>query len=208
MNRRQTRLHTATPADRLSRTREITLACAIVVSWAGWANVVQAQEKPAEVPTFKHQITGLFCPEREQDLRDLCEQQLTKFKLVSVDYANSEATFAYDPAVVFPGAKPEQYVERLNNELRSVSRYTFGAKPLRTMAKDQLKRVEIPIAGLDCKACSLAVYEIIAKLPGVEQAQASFRLGRATAYIDPTKIDQARIEMELKQRGVSLATTP
>lgn len=203
-----TRFQNATPLGGAPILWWMTLASGLVVAWIGRTNLVQAQEKPADIKSFTHQITGLFCPERKQDLRDLCEQKLTKFKLVSIDYANAEATFAYDPAVVFPGAKPEQYVERFDNELRNASRHTFGAKPLRTIAKDKLQLVEIPIAGLDCKACSLAVYEIIAKLPGVEQANASFRLGRATALIDPAKIDQARIEMALKQRGVSIATTP
>ena len=75
---------------------------------------------------------------------------------------------------------------------------------LRTIATDKLKRIEIPIVGLDCKACSLAAYEIVARLKGVEQAQASFKEGRVTVLVDAEKIDQAEIEAALKQRGVTI----
>ncbi len=166
--------------------------------------LVSADDKPAEPKLIKHQITGLFCPEREQDFKVLCEQKLAKFKLVSIDYANAEATFDYDPAKEFPGAKPEQVIERFDNEVRNVSRHTFGVKPLRTIPKEKLKLIELPIVGLDCKACSLAVYEIIFRLKGVEQATASFKSSKATALVDPEKIDQTEIEMALKQRGVTL----
>jgi copper chaperone CopZ len=152
----------------------------------------------------KHQITGLFCAEREQDFKELCEKKLARFKLVSIDYANAEATFDYDPAQVFPGAAPEQVIERFDNEVRNASRHTFGAKALRTTPKETLVLVEIPIMGLDCKACSLAVYEIIYRLKGVEQATASFKLGKATALIDPEKIDRATLEKALQDRGVTL----
>lgn len=163
-----------------------------------------AEDKPAESQLMKHQITGLFCPEREQDFKDLCAQKLARFKLVSIDYANAEATFAYYPAQEFPGATPAQIIERFNNEVRNVSRSTFGIKPLRTTPKEQLKLIEIDIVGLDCKACSLAVYEIIERLDGVEQATAYFKTGKATALIDPAKIDRAKIEAALKDRGVAV----
>lgn len=165
---------------------------------------VSADDKPAETKLIKHQITGLFCTEREQDFKVLCEQKLAKFKLVSIDYANAEASFDYDPAKEFPGAKPEQVIERFDNEVRNASRHTFGVKPLRTTPKEKLKLIELPIVGLDCKACSLAVYEMIYRLKGVEQATASFKTGKATALVDPEKIDQTEIEMALKQRGVTI----
>ena len=152
----------------------------------------------------KHQITGLFSPDREKDLREVFEQKLPQFKLISIDFKNAEASFDYDPTKIFPGAKPEQIVERFDNELRNATRHTFGAKPLRTIEKDKLKLVEIPIVGLDCKACSLAVYEMLYRLKGVELATASFKEGKLTALIDPEKIDRVEIEMTLKQRGVQI----
>lgn len=172
--------------------------------WLSLFTAVTAQDKPAEAKLVKHQIIGLFCPEREKDFKDLCEQKLARFKLVSVDYPNAEASFGYDPVREFPGAKPEQVIERLNNEVRQASRQTFGVKPLRSVPKEKLKLEEFEIVGLDCKACSLAVYEIIERLKGVEQATAYFKVGKATALIDPEKIDRTEIEMTLKQRGVTL----
>ena len=163
-----------------------------------------AEEKPTEPKLIKHQITGLFCPEREADLRELIARKLPQFKLMNVDYDNAEAAFDYDPTKAFPGAKPDQMIERFDNELRNASRHTFGAKPLRTIPKDKLKLVEFLIVGLDCKASSLAVYESIYRLKGVELATASFKEGKATALIDPEKIDRVEIEMALKQRGVQL----
>jgi copper chaperone CopZ len=152
----------------------------------------------------KHQITGLFCPEREADFKQLCEQKLARFKLVSIDYVNAEATFDYDPAKEFPGANPAQVIERFDNELRNASRHTFGVKALRTTPKEKLELVEIPIAGLDCKACSLAVYEILYRLKGVEQATAYFKVRKATALIDPAQTNRAELEKVLKERGVTV----
>ncbi|MCC7422142.1 MAG: heavy-metal-associated domain-containing protein [Planctomycetaceae bacterium] len=157
-----------------------------------------------EAPTgIRHQITGLFMPEREGDLREAVAL-VPGVKLLAIDYPNAEATFDYDAARVFPGAKPEQIVERFDQKLREASRSTFGVKPLRSMPLEKLKRVEVPVAGLDCKACALSAYESVYRLPGVELATASFKDGKVTALIDPEKIDEAGIARALKQRGVTL----
>jgi copper chaperone CopZ len=157
----------------------------------------------ARAEATKHQVTGLFMKEREQDLREAVER-IPQVKLVSIDFENAEANFEYDPAKVFPGAKPQQIVERLDNLLKSVSNHTFGIKPLRSAPLEQLRLVEIPVAGLDCKACCLAAYEAVYKLDGVERATASFREGRVTALIDPEKTDRAKLEDALKKRGVQI----
>jgi cation transport ATPase len=88
--------------------------------------------------------------------------------------------------------------------LRSASRSTFGIKPLRSIPLEKLRLIEIPVAGLDCKACSLGAYEAIYRLDGVERATASFREGRVMALIDPEKMDRARLEAALKKRGVEV----
>lgn len=183
--------------------------CRLTLVLAGWLSLAlplsaQAVDPPAAGPRVKHQIAGLFCPERVDDFRQLCAEKLARFKLVSVDYERAEATFEYDPAREFPGANPTQVIERFDNELRNVSKHTFGAKPLRVTPDDKLQRVELSIEGLDCKACSLACYEIIARLNGVEQATASFKTKTATALIDPAQISRAEIEAALRQRGVTV----
>ena len=152
----------------------------------------------------KHQIVGLFMPEREQDLRELLQEKLPQFKLVQVDIVNAEVILEYDAASVWPGEKPEKYVERLDALLRQHSRNTFGAKPLRTVPLEKLTRVVIPVVGLDCKGCSYAAYLMIYQLPGVECATASFKSGKVTALIDPHLTDKTKLEEALKAGEVEL----
>lgn len=157
----------------------------------------------ARAEPIKHQITGLFMKEREADLRAALEK-VPDVRLVNVDYASAEATFDYDPAKLFPGAKPEQRLQRFDNLLRTASNHTFGVKPLRTTPLDKLQRIEIPVAGCHCKACSLAAYEAIYRIEGVERAMASFREGLVTALIDPTRTDRAKLVEALKKRRVDV----
>jgi copper chaperone CopZ len=156
---------------------------------------------PVRAETAKHQVTGLFMRNREQDLREAVAQ-IPNIKLVSIDFNNAEATFDYDPAKAFPGAKPDQVIQRFDNLLKSASNHTFGIKPLRNVPLQKLQLIEIPVAGLDCKACCLAAYEAVYKLEGVERATASFRDGRVTVLIDPEKTGRSQLEAALKKRGV------
>ena len=157
----------------------------------------------ARADTIKHQITGLFMKERVPDLREAVAN-MPQVKLVSIEFANAEATFDYDPRKLFPGAKPQEFLGRFDNLLRSASHHTFGVKPLRKVPLERLRLIEIPVAGLDCKACSLAAYEAVYRLEGVERATASFREGRVTALIDLGKIDRAKLVDALKKRGVQV----
>jgi len=109
---------------------------------------------------------------------------------------------------VIPGARPEQIIERFDNKLREVSRSTFGIKPICATPRDKLQFIEIPVLGLDCKACCLAAYEAVYKLEGVEQATASFKDGLVTAWIDPQQTNREKLEAALKQRNVTLKPPP
>jgi copper chaperone CopZ len=162
-----------------------------------------ADDKGDTPKAIKYQITGLFERSREQDLLEAFAK-IPEIKLVRIDFDNAEATLEYVPAKVFPNAKPEQVLERLDSLLKSASSHTFGVKPQSNVPREKLRRIEIPVAGLDCKACSLAAYEAIYKLEGVERATASFREGRVTAWIDPAKTDRSKLEAALKQRGVQI----
>ncbi|MDB5387034.1 MAG: hypothetical protein JWM11_2680 [Planctomycetaceae bacterium] len=173
--------------------------CLIVAS-----HLPAADDKP--LLPVKHRITGLFSPDRQDDLRQLIQEKLPEVKLESIDFANSEATFIYDANKLLNGPKPEQVVERFDNLLRTHSASTFGVKPLSTIPKEKLTRLEIPVVGLDCKGCCLGVYEAILRVEGVEQATASFKDGLVTAVIDPTKTNQMALEMTLTKLGVQLAT--
>lgn len=178
----------------------LTVVVWMVLVLGGRVSAEDAEGAPKGV---RHQITGLFMPEREEDLREAVAL-VPGVKLLAIDFKNAEATFEYDAARAFPGAKPEQIVERFDQKLRDASQYTFGVKPLRSMPLEKLKRVEVPVAGLDCKACALSAYESVYRLPGVESATASFKEGKVTALIDPEKTNEAEISKALKQRGVTL----
>ncbi len=146
-------------------------------------------------------MTGLFSPDREKDLRDAFEE-LPDIKLVAVNFDDAEITVEFAPAKLFPNQKPERVTELVSDKVRSVTHSTFAVKPRRTVARDKLEPVTIPAAGLDCKACCLAAYEAVAAIDGVYQATASFKDGRVTALIDPTKTDKAKLEDALRKKGV------
>jgi copper chaperone CopZ len=163
-----------------------------------------AQAKKDEPQVFTFSILGLFMPDREQDFRDLMKE-CPEIKLDRLSYKDAEADFEFIPAKVFPGAKPQEIVTRLDTMIRLASRQTFGVKPARTTPLEKLKWIEIDVAGLDCKACSLAAYEAIAKLDGVEQATASFKTGKAAALIDPAKTNRETLVEALVKKGVAVS---
>ena len=167
---------------------------------SGFAEPDDKQAKPERVT---YRVLGLFSPDREKDLQEAFKE-LPDLTLVSVNFDDAEITVEFFPAKAFPGAKPDQLVERFDQKLRSVTRSTFGVKPKRTVARDKLEQIVIPVAGLDCKACCLAAYESISGIDGVMQSTASFKEGRVTALIDPTKTDRSKLEDSLRKRGVQV----
>ena len=167
------------------------------------AGVSQAQEPTTESATIKLRVTGLFSPDREQDLREVM-LLIPDATLKSIDYAAAEAVFEYNPQKSFDKAKPDKIPERLDNALRTHSRSTFGIKPLSTTPADKLQAVEIGVVGLDCKGCALAAYESVARLDGVVQATASFKTGLVTAKFDPEKTNRTALEEALTKAQVAL----
>ncbi|HVW00639.1 MAG TPA: hypothetical protein VHB77_09870 [Planctomycetaceae bacterium] len=171
------------------------------------AGLCRAEDEQAEPKPVKYQITGLFSRDRVEDLRKV-GAMLPDVMLVNIDYERAEASFLYDPAKAFKGVKPEEYVKRLDDLVRNASRHTFGVKPVSTVPRDKLKLVEIKVVGLDCKACSLAAYEAIFRIDGVEQATASFHDGLVTALIEEGKTDRAALEDALRKRQVQVLESP
>jgi hypothetical protein len=181
-----------------------TLLALIIAFGIGFAGEDSAaDEKPAAPTPVVLKVTGLFDGKREGELRQVLED-LPGVELLSIDYEHGEGSFRFEPAKAFPGVKPQDIVTRFNEKLRAVSVGTFGVKPLSSTPREKLQRVEIPIIGLDCRACSLAAYEAVAKLDGVEQATASFHDGLVTALIDPEKTDRSKLEAALKEKRVQL----
>ena len=160
-----------------------------------------AADEPAN--QHKHQVTGLFSKDREPDLHETIAK-IPGVKLVAIDFKTAEITLEYDAIALFKKAKPEEIVKQLDNLVKNASVRTFGIKPLRTTPADKLTWIEIPAAGLDCKACCLAAYEAINRIDGVEVATASFRDGLITAWIDPTKTSRDALKAVLKKREVDV----
>lgn len=155
----------------------------------------------ADEQTATFRVYGLFQPDRVDDLRQLIADKLPELAVMKIDYEHATAEFRFDPITTLRNAKPEQYRERLDGLLRPASSGAFSLLPLSSVPTEQWQRIEIEIAGLDCKACSAAAYDAVAKLDGVERATASFRERRLVAWVDPTKIDRAKlIEALLKKR--------
>ena len=158
-----------------------------------------------DVQPVKHRITGLFNKEREADLRESV-QKLADVSIVSIDFDTAEVTFSYDPVKLLGKGNEQQLLERFDNLLRNASTHTFGIRALCTTPKEKLTRIQIPVAGLDCRGCELSAYEVIFKIEGVEQATCSFKAGLMTALIDPEKTNKAALEDALKKRNVTLKT--
>jgi len=175
---------------------------ALLLSAAILSPMVSSAEY-GEKTTGKFRLYGLFSPDREADLR-LVMQKVENVTLASVDFDAGEATFEYNIKKAFGSPTPDQIPERLNNMLRGASNSTFGVKPLSSTPRDKLERLEIPVYGLDCKACSFACYKILAEADGVEYAAASFKEQKAVVLIDPAKTNRETLEKRLKEREVSL----
>lgn len=156
-----------------------------------------------ESTKLKVRVTGLFSRDREKDLREVFNEW-PEVKLGEINFDHAEVELSFEAGKLFPRLKPDEVIARLDERVRNLSNHTFGVKTVSTVPKEKFKRIEIPVAGLDCKACCLAAYEIVAKIDGVEQATASFKEGRITAIIDPVKTDKSKLEAALKQRGVTL----
>ena len=167
--------------------------------------LVSGAEETKDVAQAKFRVTGLFSKDRVDDLREVLTK-LPEIKLVELDFDRAEATFEYDAAKALGTIKPAEIPARLDAALRQASFSTFGILPLSTFPSDKLELVEIPVVGLDCKGCSLAAYETVYKLEGVERARASFREGLVTVWIDPLKTDKSQLEEALKKRNVTLKT--
>ena len=134
-----------------------------------------AQDKPPpKAERFIYRVTGLFAADREKDLRTGFAE-LPDYQLIAVDFAEAEITVEFIPARLFPGQKLERVTELVNDAVRQATGHTFGVKPRSTVARDKLVRVEIPVAGCDCRGCCLLAYEAVAAVDGVEQATASFK---------------------------------
>jgi hypothetical protein len=163
----------------------------------------------AEEQTSQYRIIGLFSPDRVQDLRDAMDY-VNEFQLVNVDYENAQVTLRYDLKSILPDFNPkkpptaDQIEVRLDQILREASEHTFELKPLPSIPKEKLTKLEIHIGILDCKGCRYGAYLAAQRVEGVEQANVVTDPSLVIAWIDPAKTNRAAVEASLKKANVEL----
>lgn len=173
--------------------------------------VVGQLETPDDA-TVHCRVTGLFQPDRVQDLeRQVAEistnadQPAPIVSVLSVDYDKADVTLAFDPdAAAFKGKSPEQVRTHVHEQLHHVSRGAFSLFPVSAVDPAALKEEVISVAGLDCKGCAYGAYRAVAPVEGVERAVVSFKDGRVTAWIDPAKTNRAALITALKKSQVDV----
>lgn len=174
--------------------------------------LLAAQSAFAEEVQVKYRVTGLFQPDRVDDLHRQADKlpasknnQPIEATLADVNYDTAVVTFRYDSdAQNFKNRKPEQVYEHLNNMVRNASRGSFNLFPLSDVKPDQLREERIAVAGLDCKGCAFGAYRAVAAISGVERAVVSFKEGHVTARIDPARTNRQALVAALKQAQVDV----
>lgn len=79
--------------------------------------------------------------------------------------------------------------------------YTYAkASPLSNFATSGVQ-VSIPVKGMTCFTCEIAVQSAVQKLPGIEQVNASVKEGVAVVAYDPKKTSLGEIVAAINQTG-------
>ncbi|MFO0974850.1 MAG: DUF1592 domain-containing protein [Planctomycetaceae bacterium] len=168
----------------------------------------EAKQTSEAFRSLRVQVLGLFIPEQQAAFRSQMEQ-VEQAKLEALDYDRAEATLQIaTDGDLFRGVSDEQAVQRLNETIQHLSRGLFGIRPLSSVALKDRKRLDFQITGLDCKACSLAVHDVLIRQEGVIHATASFRDGVAVAWIDPATTERSVLLEALKNAGVTVRDVP
>lgn len=155
--------------------------------------------------TIRVRVQGLFIPEQVDALRSRM-QQVDQAMLESIDYETAEAAIRISAdGDMFRNATDEQVIQRLNERMQHVSRGLFSIKALGALEPLAMQKIDFHIVGLDCKACSLAVHDILVRQEGVVHAKASFRGAVASAWIDPSMTDRMKLIQALKNSQVFVA---
>lgn len=166
--------------------------------------ITDAKPLTGNVRTIRVQVHGLFIPEQLEVFR-VRMQQMNQAGLESVDFDTAEAAIQISvDGDLFRNTNDEQAIQRLNERMQHVSRGLFAIKPLSPIPASERQAIDFQIVGLDCKACSLAVHDILNRQEGVIHAKASFRDGIARAWIDPSKTDRAKVLDGMKKAGITV----
>jgi copper chaperone CopZ len=165
------------------------------------AGSVLHADEPSGPQRYTVRMWGLFCEEREADLRELIAT-IPNAKVVSASYQKSEATFEFDPKLAFPNSNPKDAVNALKQTLDQATRASLTVNASPALPPDSLRSIEIRVGGLDCMACSYAAYSVVANTTGVDRATSNLKRGIVTAMIDPSKTSQEALEKTLRERGL------
>jgi len=167
----------------------------------------------ADEQSAQYSIVGLFSPDREKDLRQVLED-VPEIQLANLDFKDAQVTLRYDLNALFPefnAKKPPtaaEIEERLNKLLGEASDRTFSLKPLSTVPKEKLEKLETQIGILDCKGCRYGAYLAATRVEGVVQAMVNTAPSTVTAWIDPAKTNRAAVEASLKKAKVEVKSKP
>ena len=168
--------------------------------WIAEAEPVESVEwREIEVTLF-----GFFSPERERELH-AAARRIPGAELLGVEFETATARFRLARDVEpWKGRDDEQLVAQLNERLRHASGHTLGVEPL-SLGRDEWRQETLQISALDCAACSLAVYEMLRRVPGVEQVTVDLHEGRAVAWLHGSEVDRRALIEMLRSRGVGVA---
>jgi Cu+-exporting ATPase len=108
----------------------------------------------------------------------------------AVNFATEQATVAFDPGLV----RPADLVQRVQDAGYDVV----------------TARVELPITGMTCANCALAVERALNRVPGVVEATVNFAAERATAKFIPGVASVAAMVQAVEEAGYEVvqAATP
>jgi Cu+-exporting ATPase len=72
---------------------------------------------------------------------------------------------------------------------------------------DKVKRVDIPVTGMTCAACSSRVQNTLSKLKGVESASVNLAVGQATVYYHPSETSVDAFIETIKDLGYGVSVS-
>ncbi len=130
-------------------------------------------------------VIGLFHPDQISRLRDAVEA-IPGISIQKLDYQSSTATFTFSDELYYDGDL-KRTREAIDRMLRGSTNGMFEFLP-KVEEEENWKQVIIPIAGLDCMACSYAAYLAVCKIGGVCRATADFGRGKLEVWIIEKKI--------------------
>jgi hypothetical protein len=166
----------------------------------------------AEEQTSTYHLGGLFEPSRVDEFRKLLTDEAPELKVENLDFAKAEVTLRYELASLFSDGKvpkgftAEKLREKIDQTIRGKSKGTFQVTWPSSVTPDQQTRVDIKIGMLDCRGCRFGVYQIVAKIDGVDRATVTSDTHVLTVWIDPAKTNREALEAALKKSQVTLVT--